>query len=148
MNKIIHLSECLWCDREMAFAHFTSQELVEAWLAHRCSIEPVVGGRYELFWDEDNPVRNSTAGCCVTAVVKPQLIAFEWKSPSQFERFANAADPLTHVVVAFVPSGNETTVHIVHSGWRRSADWEEARIWQVRAWAGALTRLRTKINGC
>lgn len=148
MNKIIHLSECLWCDGETAFAHFSSRELVEAWLAPRARVESMVGGPFELFWDEDNLAHNSTAGCRVTAVTKPQLIAFEWKSPAQFEHFANEVDPLTHVVVAFIPRGNETTVHLAHSGWRRTPEWEEARIWQVRAWAGALTRLRTKINGC
>lgn len=148
MNKVIHLSECLWCDPETAFANFTVKHLIEGWLAPLARVEPIVGGRYELFWDLDGQARNCTAGCRVTAVRVPHLIAFEWKSPSQFEHFANDVDPLTHVVVAFVPEGKETVVHLTHSGWRVTPDWEEARVWQVRAWAGALTRLRTRVNGC
>jgi hypothetical protein len=135
MNKVIHLSERLWCDREMAFAHFAN-------------VDPVVGGLYELFWDPEDLGSNSTRGCRITAIASPQLICFEWKSPSQFAYFANRTDPLTHVTITLVPDGNETVVHVVHSGWRGTPEWEEARTWQVRAWAGALTRLRTRINGC
>ncbi len=148
MGKIIHLSERLWCDGETAFAHFTQNELLQAWLAPIAHVEPVVGGPYELSWDIESRERNNTVGCKVTAVARPHLIAFDWRSPSQFSHFVNGADPPTHVVVAFIPEGRDTVVHLTHSGWRSSPEWEEARVWQVRAWAGALTRLRTKINGC
>lgn len=148
MNKVIHLSERLWCDRETAYAHFTRNALIETWLCPKADVEPAVGGRYELFWDEEDPESNSTYGCRITAIAPLQLICFEWRSPSQFAHFTNDADPLTHVTVVLVPEGNETVVHLIHSGWRASREWEEARTWQVRAWAGALTRLRTRINEC
>lgn len=63
------------------------------------------------------------------------------RSAKQFKSFANTADPLTHVVVLFVAEGRSTRVHLVHSGWRSSPEWEEARLWQERAWAGALKQL-------
>jgi uncharacterized protein YndB with AHSA1/START domain len=85
-------------------------------------------------------------GCRLTAVDPPALLAFEWKSPKQFKSFANAADPLTHVVVLFFPSSRGTNVHLMHSGWRSFLEWRQAADSQLRAWSLALKRLEEKIN--
>jgi hypothetical protein len=37
-----------------------------------------------------------------------QVHAFQWRGPKQFGSFANVADPLTHVVVAFAPGTRAT----------------------------------------
>lgn len=120
-----------------AFEHFTSAPLLEAWLSAAAYVEAAVGGKYELFWDPADRESNSTIGCRITAMAPGQFIAFQWRSPKQFI-FANAVDPLTHVVVLFVPEEAGTRVHLVHSGWRSSREWEDARVWQDRAWTGAF----------
>ena len=56
------------------------------------------------------------------------------------------ADPLTHVVVFFIPSDKGTNVHVIHSGWRSSAEWEEHRQWQDRAWYQVLQELNKQVN--
>lgn len=141
-DKVIHLKTTLPCKPTEAFALFTDKKRLASWLTEEADVEPRVGGKYELFWDLADRENNSTLGCRVTAVEPGQLLAFEWKSPRQFKKFANVADPLTHVVVAFIPSGEQTIVHLTHSGWRSSAQWEEARKWQERAWGHAFTALR------
>lgn len=145
MNRIIHLKATLDCKHDAAYAHFVDPALLTAWLTEAVDIEAKVGGKYELFWEPDERLHNSTLGCRVTAVEPSQLLAFEWKSPKQFADFANSADPMTHVVVAFIPAGERTVVHLVHSGWRSTAQWEEARVWQERAWRGAMSELERKI---
>jgi len=147
MNKIIHLIVHLRCDSHHAFESFAVNRLIESWLVPVAEVEPVPGGRYELFWEPHDRENNSTLGCRVTAVEPDQLLAFEWRSPKQFKHFANQVDPLTHVVVCFTPSRGGTNVHLVHSGWRSSAEWEEARQWQERAWRGAFENLVTQVNG-
>ena len=141
-DKIIHTSGVVAITPAAAFAYFTKPKLLEQWLAASAIVEDRVGGKYELFWQPDDPENNSTIGCRVTAVTAGQLLAFEWRSPTQFKSFANAADPLTHVVVTFVPEAGGTRVHLVHSGWRSSSDWEEARAWQEKAWTGAFSKLQ------
>ena len=101
--------------------------MLESWLTELANVEPMVGGKYELFWDPKDKENNSTIGCRVTAIEPDRFISFEWRSPKQFKQFANNADPLTHVVVFFIPDGDATDVHVVHSGWRSSPEWEEAR---------------------
>ena len=138
MDKIIHLSRKLECPTEEAFKAFIENKKLQKWLVPLANVEAKLGGLYELFWEPDNKENNSTIGCRITALVDNQLLAFEWRSPEQFKHFANNADPLTHVMVVFIPEGKKTVVHMVHSGWRSSDEWEAARIWQERAWNIAL----------
>jgi uncharacterized protein YndB with AHSA1/START domain len=146
MDKIIHLAVHLQCSPHRAYEMFSVNNLLESWLAPVAEVEPTPGGRYELFWEPHDRENNSTIGCRVTAAAPDQLLAFEWRSPKQFRHFANQADPLTHVVVCFIPDQGGTDVHLIHSGWRSSAEWEEARQWQERAWSGALEELVGRVN--
>ena len=134
MDNVIHLSVELECGVDRAFELFTDSRLLESWLTEVADVEPVVGGKYELFWQPDDRENDSTIGCKVTAIEPGVFLAFQWKSPKQFKQFANDADPLTHVVVLFFPDEGHTQVHVIHSGWRSSDEWEEARVWQERAW--------------
>ncbi len=140
-DQIIHQVAELAAPPAEAYAYFTKPELLTAWLAAEAAVEPVVGGRYELFWDPADRENDSTIGCRITALAEAELLAFQWRSPRQFKTFANAADPLTHVVVTFAPVDTRTRVHLVHSGWRDRPEWEEARAWQARAWSFALKGL-------
>ena len=150
MDKIIHYSTHIKCDTKQAFEMFTENKLLPMWLPHLAEVEPRVGGKYELFWDPNDKENNSTIGCKVTAIEPNRLIAFEWKGPTEFQEFMNKADPLTHVVVLFVDCSEDpdpcTIVHLVHSGWKRSAVWEKARKYFEKAWKHAFEKLRAVIS--
>jgi uncharacterized protein YndB with AHSA1/START domain len=151
VNRIIHLTAQVRCDVHRAFEMFTANERVQSWLAPSAKVEAEEGGRYELFWDLEDREHDGTIGCRVTAIKKDRFLSFEWKGPRQFEHFMNETDPLTHVVVFLVPYGEEsadsTEVHLIHSGWRGSPEWEEARQWFERAWRVALEGLERQVNG-
>lgn len=140
-DRLIHVTTLLAVQPARAFEYFTRADLLTAWLTAAAEVEPTVGGKYELFWEPSDRENNSTIGCRVTALQVDQFVAFQWRSPKQFKAFANGADPLTHVVVVFIPEGKGTRVHLVHSGWRSSPEWEDARIWQERAWSRAFKEL-------
>jgi uncharacterized protein YndB with AHSA1/START domain len=140
-DRVIHVTAQVSVQPARAFEYFTKADLLTAWLTAAAEVEPKIGGKYELFWEPGDRENNSTIGCRVTALQAEQFIAFQWRSPKQFKAFANGADPLTHVVVAFVPEGAGTRIHLIHTGWRSSPEWEEARIWQERAWSGAIKEL-------
>jgi uncharacterized protein YndB with AHSA1/START domain len=145
-NKIIHQSVLLNCKAHRAFEMFIVNELIESWLTNLAEVEPEIGGKYELFWEPDDRDNNSTIRCKVTAIENDKFISLEWRSPKQYKHFTNNADPLTHVVIFFIPNGENTEVHVIHSGWRNSTEWEEARQWQNRAWLVALKALEKVIN--
>lgn len=141
MDKIIHLTAQLPCDAARAFDLFSNSQALTQWLALTADVEPTLGGRYELFWQPGERENNSTIGCTITALHHPSLLSFEWKSPVQFKHFANTADPLTHVVVSFYPNEQGVLVNLIHSGWRTTPEWEEARLWQEAAWKIGFARL-------
>jgi uncharacterized protein YndB with AHSA1/START domain len=148
MDKVIYQTATLPCDAARAFEMFTSNEMLEKWLAVKADVEPRAGGKYELFWNPEEPEFDSTIGCRVTAFAPGRLLAFEWKGPKQYSDFMNETDPLTHVTVAFIPAEEGgTEVHLVHTGWRDTPAWEEAREWFVRNWEGAFGALEKLVEG-
>ena len=144
MHQIIHISCELRCDPQQAFKEFTDNRLLESWLCINANVTAEEGGAYELFWQPEKPEINSTLGSCITTIKPHQLLSFDWRSPVQFKDFANQADPLTHVTVSFYPLKDTTVVHLIHSGWRKSANWAEAQEWQLKAWEMALASLQKK----
>lgn len=140
-DRIVDVDARVRLPARAAFRHFVEPPLLERWLAPRAHVDARVGGPYELFWEPADPENNSTIGCRITALSPGQLIAFQWRSPAQFKPFANGADPLTHVVVTFHEESDGTRIHLLHSGWRSDARWEEARAWQERAWHVAFVSL-------
>ena len=150
MTEIIYMVTSLPCDRQCAFEQFTDNEHVEAWLTEVADIEPVKGGKFELFWNLLDRTQDSTIGCTITGIEPGRFLSFEWKGPQQFAHFMNTKNPLTHVVVFFIPCPEApdhcTEVHLVHSGWEDSDEWEAARQWFENQWKLAFTRLNEYVR--
>ncbi|MGD9380609.1 MAG: SRPBCC domain-containing protein [candidate division WOR-3 bacterium] len=150
MTKVLHVSVVVNCDIPRAFKMLTDNKLLESWLTEIADVEPTPGGKYELFWDRDDRESNSTIGCRITAIEENRFLAFDWKGPTQFKHFMNTIVPLTHIVVFFLPrmegDKQRTEIHLVHSGWGDSAEWQEAREWFEKAWKAALDRLEKSIS--
>jgi len=121
---------------------FTVNAHLEKWLTKVADVEPKLGGKYELFWNPEDMTNDSTIGCKILAFQPSNFLAFEWKGPRQFKHFMNDASPLTHVVVCFIPCHDGTEIHLLHTGWRNTPEWEEARKWFDRAWTMVLTELQ------
>ena len=140
MDKIIYQSIKLGDTLQNAFKMFTENEHLEKWLTNAADVDPKVGGKYELFWVPGDMENNNTVGCKVLALNPGKLISFEWKGPPQY-RFMNEVIPLTHVVVSFIPCEKGTEIHLIHTGWRDTPEWEEARQWFEKAWMLAFLDL-------
>lgn len=130
-----------------AFNLFVEPAALERWLCAKARVEARVGGAYELFWAPDDPHNDSTIGCRISALDTGRLLAFQWRSPRQFKSFANAADPLTHVVVVFHGHERDTVITLLHSGWRSTPEWVQAAQWQSAAWDYALKALNGHAAG-
>jgi len=152
VTEILHLSVHLRCGACRVFEMFTLNRLVESWLIKPYSprghaeIQPHLGGKYELLCDPEHKDQNSTFECKVTAIVPDRLLAFDWKGPVEYKEIMNI-DPLNHVVVSFFTMGEASTeVHLVHSGWGNSKDWDEARGYFQQAWSSAFKKLENICN--
>lgn len=149
MENIIVIEEEINCDTATAFNMFTKNEFLENWLTVKADVEPILGGKYELFWEPENKERNSTIGCKITAIARNTFLSFNWKGPIDYHSFMNFADPLTHVIVFFSHNNkdpNKTNIHLFHTGWRKEKNWQEARNYFKNAWSKALQELKEKIK--
>lgn len=147
MDRIIHRSVTLACNPKRAFELFTVGGHLEKWLTVSANVEPRVGGKYELFWDTQDKDNDSTIGCKVLAICPNKFLTFEWKGAKQFKNFMNNVRPLTNVTVFFIPCQGSTEVHLIHTGWRETPEWEEARQWFDRAWENAFAELNSYVAG-
>ncbi|NWG10265.1 SRPBCC domain-containing protein [Candidatus Bathyarchaeota archaeon] len=146
MDKIIYKSISLKCSAQKAFQMFTVNHHLEKWLTQLADVEPKTGGKYELFWNPEEKEDDSTIDCKVLVIESGKFLAFEWKGPKQYKHFMNNTKPLTHVIVSFIPSAEGTEVHLLHTGWHDSAEWEEARQWFDKSWTNALEELLKYAN--
>ena len=146
MDKVIYCSVKLKSDPERAFEMFCVNEHLEKWLTQLAEVEAKVGGKYELFWNPKDKENDSTIGCKILAIQPNKFLSFEWKGAKQFKHFMNNVRPLTNVNVFFIPSGEETEVHLLHTGWRETAEWEQAREWFEKAWITAFSELEKYVN--
>ncbi|MBC8277446.1 MAG: SRPBCC domain-containing protein [FCB group bacterium] len=140
MTEIIHLNFRLNLSAGESFRYFTSNALLGKWLAVEAEVEPRAGGKYELFWDPEDRENDSTIGCRVLVCQAPKLLVFEWKGARQFKDFMNKP-PLTTVSVFFTEKDDLTDIHLLHTGWRIGAEWDQARQWFEAAWKGAADKL-------
>ena len=149
MENIIQIKMEMDSDVHNVFNMFIVNELLEEWLTEKADIEPEVGGKYELFWEPENREINSTIGCKITGIEEDRFISFEWKGPVQFQSFMNSVDPLTHVIIFFIPSSDvpiKTTIYLFHVGWRKSPEWQQARNYFDKVWRNILRELNDKIK--
>ena len=149
MDKIIIKSVILNCSIDSAFDCFTDNELLTKWLTKKANVEMHEGGRYELFWtpQDTDPTNNSTYDCKVLAVERPYYFNIEWRGNAEQKGFMNNVRPLTNVTVLFSRlDSKKTKVNLIHAGWRQGDNWEAARQYFIKAWAGAFKQLEELVN--
>jgi len=148
-DKIIISNAVLNCTIDTAFNYFAENDLLTMWLTNKADVEMKEGGKYELFWtpEDPDPTNNSTYGCKVLAVERPIYFSIEWMGNAEQKCFMNNVRPLTNVTVLFSQlNSNKTKVILIHTGWRQGENWEAARQYFTKAWAGALRQLEVIVN--
>lgn len=133
-------------DIELVWRAWTESDRVAQWFAPASEIEPIVGGKYEIYFNPADKDTMSTKGCKVLKIEKPKVLAFDWKGPDQFAEIMNQPNELTNVEVSFTEHGNRTLVSLRHSGWKESEGVSLAKKWHVQAWDDVLSSLKSKLE--
>lgn len=121
------------------FAMFTDSKHLEKWLVRKTNVSAVIWGKFELYWEDDMQFNE---GCKILTIEKDRHLSFEVKGPAEFDETMNHVHPLTKVTIILNPIGKkQTSITLVHSGWRDSADWVKARNYFATTWQEAMARL-------
>ncbi len=102
------------------------------------TVDPVVGGRYEIAFVEDAPEGlRGAEGCRILALEPDRMVVFTWNSPPGFP----IRGQHTWVVVSLVPSDAGTHVRLAHLGHGDGPDWQANREYFASAWSRVLDSL-------
>lgn len=142
MKQIVIKQYDLPIGQEQAFDYFIEEDKLTNWLCNAASVDALEDGRYELFWDLDNPHKDSTQGCVILSYEEPYFLSFNWRGPEELDQVMNHRDPLTMVSVFFLPlDATRTRVLLQHSGFGTTPEWDTARMFFDRVWDSALHKL-------
>src|SRR6266566_4538841 len=124
-SKVIRKETITTAILQDAWKAWTTIEGVTSFLVPKASIEPVVGGRYELFSSLKSPKGfQGTEGCKILALEAQKHLAFELIAPPQFP---NVRRLHTRVDITFgeVAKGGVLKLDLVHSGFLEGEEWDE-----------------------
>jgi uncharacterized protein YndB with AHSA1/START domain len=124
-SKVIRKETITTATVEDAWKAWTSVEGVTGFFVPKANIEPVVGGRYELFSSLKAPKGfQGTEGCKVLTIEPLKRLAFEFIAPPQFP---NVRRLRTRVDVTFgeVAKGGVVKLDLVNSGFLEGEEWDE-----------------------
>ena len=128
-----------------AFDAWTTVEGVTSFFAPAARIELQPRGAYELYFDPDQPPgRQGSEGCTVVAFEPGRYLVFTWNAPPSMPSVREGR--ATRVEIRFEPASGGTKVSLVHSGWGKGAEWDEAFAYFERTWPTVLARLERRFR--
>lgn len=124
-SKIIRKEAITTATLEDAWKAWTTVEGVTSFFVPKAIIEPMVGGRYELFSSLKAPKGfQGTEGCKILTLEPLKHLAFDFIAPPQFP---NVRRLRTRIDLTFgqVGKGGVVKLDLVHSGFQEGEEWDE-----------------------
>jgi hypothetical protein len=146
-SKIIRKQAITTAALDDAWKAWTTVEGVTSFFVPKAIVEPVVGGRYELFSSLKAPKGfQGTEGCKVLNFESLKHLAFEFIAPPQFP---NVRRLRTRVDVMFdqVVKGGVVKIDLVHSGFLEGEEWDEFFEFSNWNWDLVLGRFQYRFAG-
>lgn len=123
----------------------TTSAGARTFFAEDALVEPVIGGRYEIYFSSAAPPGlKGSEGARILALEPMKRLAFSWNAPASFGFLRSQ---LTMVEIELSPlAAAGSSVTLTHSGWGRGADWQRVRDYFASAWPMVLGRLRHRFE--
>jgi PTH1 family peptidyl-tRNA hydrolase len=127
---------------EKVWDAWTTPDGVRAFFAPESEIELRPGGKYEIYFNpEEPPGLRGSEGCVVLAYRPPEFLVFSWNAPPEIPKIRGSKHN-TRVEVRLTPKEGKTHVGLTHSGWRSGEDWDRTFEYFERAWDVVIGRLK------
>ena len=128
------------------FNAWTTEDGVRAFLDIDSKIELEIGGAYELYLQDENPIgERGSEECQILSYVPGRMLSFTWNAPPSFPIARQAR---TWIVLTFEPAEDgKTLVRVDHLGFGDGGGWPQVKQYFRRAWASTLDRLAEHFAG-
>ena len=145
MVSPITLETVVNAPKSQVWNDWTTSEGVKSFVVPDANIELVIGGKYEFYFDQEQPNGlQGSEGCKVLSFLPEEMLSFSWNAPPVFpvERLE-----YTWVVIQLTDLGNnKTKVRLTHMGWREGGRRLEVREYFTKAWPHVFKGLEEKYN--
>jgi uncharacterized protein YndB with AHSA1/START domain len=122
---------------ETVFRALTDSDELSRWWTTSADSDARTGGEFVYRFEfEQEPERNHTYSGTYDAVVENERVAFPWEGKLG----------TTKVDVTLRPSGDGTTLRLVHSGWGEGGEWPAAVEMHEQGWGFFLENLKTYLE--
>lgn len=136
-TRSIDLHQTIHATPDTIFPYLGEQDKIVQWFPTRAETDPVVGGHYMLAFefadpelgDKGNHIRRGR----FTRVQAPKALEYTWEVDN------------TNVLFELAANGDQTDVHLVHSGWPVDAD-ENGYQQHLQGWMFFLSNLKTLLE--
>jgi uncharacterized protein YndB with AHSA1/START domain len=117
------------------FRTLTTSKGWDSWFTTGAIVEPVIGGRMYLAWEQWGAERISGADPgIVKAVQENELFSFLWHPQGD--------DNPTTVTITLEPDGDGTLLKLTDEGYLDTPEGREAQLYCATGWGEALTLLK------
>lgn len=142
MERTIELSATIPAGMDDVWNAWLDRDAIITFFAPDCSVEPRVGGKYEIYFDpEAEPGFRGSEGMIIMALQPGQMLSFTWNNPPHLTTIRTH---MTHVVIRFKEVNQEKTeISLYHDGWGCGDEWDQAYQYFKHAW-GAVVVPRLK----
>jgi uncharacterized protein YndB with AHSA1/START domain len=137
MGEKIELTEEVAASPETVFHALTDADELSRWWTTSADSDARTGGAFEYRFEfSEEPERNHLYSGTYDAVVPNERVAYPWQG-----RLGD-----TNVDVTLRPSGDGTTVRLVHSGWGEGGEWPAAVKLHEEGWGFFLGNLKSYLE--
>lgn len=125
---------------------WASSEGLSTALGTPVTVEPKLGGKFEIQWVPDAPEgQRGSEGCTVQAWLPSRMLAFTWNAPPQFGDLRNQHS-LVVIEMEEVCHGI-TQVRLTHHGFGEGEDWTSVYDYFTQAWPRVMDRVCASLGG-
>ena len=119
---------------------WTTDKGATGFFAPRASVDLAIGGKYEMYFDPEQPKgKQGSEGCRILSFIPGEMLSFTWNAPPSM---AGVRKRNTWVVITITElSPGKTRLSLVHLGWQAGPEWKKALVYFDRAWEIVLGRL-------
>ena len=114
------------------FRALIEPDALNQWLAKDATVEPRVGGRFDLGWKQDSDLEHEGAAMQILEFVPNEKLTISWP-----DWRGDASVPAQSVTWLLAAEGDGTRVTLIHAGFTRAVDMSDYPF----GWWGFLSRL-------